>query len=167
MLTVFVSERPFMVHLLTTKRYIVYLTFDRFLSFLLQREMTFYNSILAPLFFLLDSKQIGCKSPCRREKDQSNNCVLLTINWSSRYSEHPHGPRPPSPTIHLNQIFEISSLKNLVRRNGIFCLIPTRFLQATQAVKIQFEINKKFRFVKLNFSNQRFQNSSGDEQGDR
>ena len=43
----------------------------------------------------------------------------------------------------------------------------TKFLQATQAVKIQIEIDKKFRFVELDFSNQRFRNSSGDEQGDR
>ena len=38
------------------------------------------------------------------------------------------------PPIHL--IFEISSLKNLVRQTGIFCLFRTRFLQATQAVKV-------------------------------
>ena len=30
----------------------------------------------------------------------------------------------------------ISSLKNLVQQTGIFCLFWTRFLQATQAVKI-------------------------------
>ena len=96
MLTVFVSERPFMVHLLTTKRYIVYLTFDRFLSFLLQREMTFYNSILAPLFFLLDSKQIGCKK-VKIEKDQSNNCVLQTIIWSFG---QPFPPKDPLKTSH-------------------------------------------------------------------
>ena len=49
--------------------------------------------------------------------------------------------------------------------NWSFCLFQTRFLQATQAVKIQFEIDKKIQFVELDFSNQIFQKSSGDGLG--
>ena len=41
--------------------------------------------------------------------------------------------------VYLYLIFEKSSLKNQVRRTG--------FLQATQAVKIQFEINKKIAIL--------------------
>ena len=49
------------------------------------------------------------------------------------------------PPIHLHLIFEISSLKNLVLRTGFYLVLRTgffvyvfrtRFLQATQAVKI-------------------------------
>ena len=54
------------------------------------------------------------------------------------------GAEELSRPIHLYLIFEKSSLKNQVRRTGFLtCKNPfwNRFLQATQAVKIQFEIN--------------------------
>ena len=35
------------------------------------------------------------------------------------------------------------------------------------AVKIKFEIDKKIKFVQLDFSNSFFQKSSADQQGDR
>ena len=56
------------------------------------------------------------------------------------------------PPIHLHFIFEISSLRNLFL-NLIFCLFRTGFLQATQAVKIKFEIDKKSS-SKIKFENQ-------------
>ena len=50
-------------------------------------------------------------------------------------------------------------LKNQVRQ--------TEFFQATQAVKIQFEINRlKIQFAELNFSKLIFRKSSTDQQGD-
>ena len=47
------------------------------------------------------------------------------------------------PPIDLYLIFEKSSLKNQVGRSWFFCLFRTWILQATQAVKIKFEIDKK------------------------
>ena len=57
MLTGFVNlflslERPFMVHLLTTKRYIVYLTFDRFLSFFIVAGNDILQLNIGSSFFL-------------------------------------------------------------------------------------------------------------------
>ena len=55
----------------------------------------------------------------------------------------------PHILIDLNLIFEISSLKNQV---------GTGFLQATQAVKIQFKIDKKSSLLNLMFQARDFKN---------
>ena len=74
-----------------------------------------------------------------------------------------------SPPVDLYLNFEKSSWKNQVRRTGFLaCKNQFRnlFLQATQAVKIQFEIPRlKIQFVKLDFSELNFQKSSPDQQG--
>ena len=71
--------------------------------------------------------------------------------------------------VDLLLIFEISSLRTsylslIFELVFFFCLFQTAFLQATQAVKIKFEIDKKSS-SKINFMNQRFQKSSADGQG--
>ena len=62
------------------------------------------------------------------------------------------------PPIHLHMIFETSSSKNLVWQTGFFFLFQTRFLKATQAVKIQFEIDKKSTSSNLIFQTRDFKN---------
>ena len=56
--------------------------------------------------------------------------------------------------------FEESSSSNL-----IFCLFGT-ILKAKQAVEIKFWTKQKIKFIKLDFSNKKFQNSSTDQQGE-
>ena len=54
-------------------------------------------------------------------------------------------------SVDLHLIFEISSSRNWFL-NLIFCLFQTGFLQAKQAVKIKFELDKKSS-SKINFMN--------------
>ena len=59
---------------------------------------------------------------------------------------------PISVDLHLK--FEKSSLKNPVQRTGLLALknqLRNRFLQTTQAVKIQFEVDLKSSLSKLIF----------------
>ena len=56
------------------------------------------------------------------------------------------------PSVDLNLIFEISNLPTWYL-NLMFCLFQTGFLQATQAVKVNFEIDKKSSSI-INFENQ-------------
>ena len=69
-----------MCHLLTTKRYIVYLTFDRFLSFFIVAGNDILQLNIGSSFFLA-GQQID-RLQKSQDRDQSNNCVLLTIIWS-------------------------------------------------------------------------------------
>ena len=78
-------------------------------------------------------------------------CFKITKVWISLKNSifHDFFERPP---IYLHLIFEISSSRNWFL-NLIFCLFQTGVLQATQAVKIKFEIDKKSS-SKIKFKNQ-------------
>ena len=82
--------------------------------------------------------------------------TLRTVNDVTEWKPRETSQKTYRP-IHLYLIFEKSSLQNQVRRTGFLtCENQFRngFLQATQAVKIQF--------VELDFSNLIFQKSSTD-----
>ena len=65
-----------------------------------------------------------------------------------------HGalPEKPIPPIYLYLIFDILEFKILSLMNWIFSKFELDFLQATQAVKIQFKLGK-IQFIKLEIPN--------------
>ena len=62
--------------------------------------------------------------------------MTFSVWWRSGFWSNLH-------PIYLHMIFEKSSLKTLGWMNLIFCLFQTWILQATQAVKVKFKLDKK------------------------
>ena len=94
---------------------------------------------------VLPTKDMEKHSSGQNKNERGDLWVFTLLNISSTWKPDVKALRP----IHLYLIFEKSSLKNQVRRTGFLTYkkqFQNWFLQATQAVKIQFEKKSNSKF---------------------
>ena len=92
-------------------------------------------------------------------------CIYIFNIWIQRYSPEAVICIKTKPPIHLHLVFEISSSKNIVRQTGFFLSISNQIFAGYTGSKNL--VRNRQKNPVLDFSNQSFQKSSGDGQGDR